>query len=80
MANFKTYQQQVVGASYVCKLIKSDFDFDSKYIRGAIKQYIEFDNSISSYQLFTIVIFYIALGIGLSRNSNRPFINSIATY
>ena len=63
MANFKTFQQHVVGTNYVFKLIKSDFDFDSKYIRGTIKQYIEFDNSISSCQLFTIVIFYIALGI-----------------
>ena len=62
MANFEVYQDNILDANYVCKLILSKFDFDATHIRGAIKEYIEFDNSMSKGKLFTLLIFYMALG------------------
>ncbi len=62
-ANFNIFRQNVVDANYVCKLLLSGFEVDSMYIKGAIKQYCEFDNSMSNGKIFWVMIFYISLGL-----------------
>ena len=62
IANFNIFQKNVVDANYVCKLLLNDFEFDSMHIKGAIKEYWEFDNSMANGKLFWLMIFYIALG------------------
>ena len=63
MANFEVYQHNIVDQNYVCKLILSNFDIDATHIRGAIKQYIDFDKSMPKGKIFTLFILYTALGI-----------------